>query len=94
MRPPQQETEDLFTFTKEILDGKLHFLWSDKEVVDIWNVTMPKSLCIQVFKAPWLFHIVWRPLRGTRGRSWRFRGQNAAKPDENDFSTAPNVFYV
>ena len=29
MKPNPQETADLVTFTKEILNGKLHFLCSD-----------------------------------------------------------------
>ena len=29
MRPDQQETADLITFTEEILNGKHHFLCSD-----------------------------------------------------------------
>ena len=29
MRPNPHETADLFTFTEEILNGKLHFLCSD-----------------------------------------------------------------
>ena len=29
MRPNPQETADLVTFTGEILNGKLHFLYSD-----------------------------------------------------------------
>ena len=32
MWPNTQETVDLVTFTEEILDRKLHFLWSDVEV--------------------------------------------------------------
>ena len=30
MQPNPQETADLVTFTEEILNGKLHFLCSDK----------------------------------------------------------------
>ena len=30
MWPNPQETVDLVTFTEEILNGKLHFLWSVK----------------------------------------------------------------
>ena len=29
MQPNPQETADLVTFTEEILNGKLHFLWSN-----------------------------------------------------------------
>ena len=29
MWPNPQETGDLVTFTEEILNGKLHFLWSE-----------------------------------------------------------------
>ena len=32
MWPNPQETEDLFTFTEEILNGKLHFLSSDSHL--------------------------------------------------------------
>ena len=28
MLPNPQETEDLVTFTEEVLNGKFHFLWS------------------------------------------------------------------
>ena len=31
MRPNQQETDNLAKFTEEILNGKLHFLCSDKK---------------------------------------------------------------
>ena len=31
MRPNLQFSADLVTFTEEILDGKLHFLYSDHE---------------------------------------------------------------
>ena len=30
MWPNPQETADLVTFTEEIINGKLQFLWSDK----------------------------------------------------------------
>ena len=33
-----QETADLITFTEEILNGKLHFLWSEKNVMKIHDV--------------------------------------------------------
>ena len=34
MCPNQQETADLITFTEEILNGKLHFLRSEKNIGD------------------------------------------------------------
>ena len=30
---PQQETTDFVTFTEEILNGKLHFLYSEGQIV-------------------------------------------------------------
>ena len=32
-----QETTDLVTFTGEILNGKIHFLWSDKSKAEMKN---------------------------------------------------------
>ena len=38
MRPNRQKTADLVIFTKKILNGKLHFLRSDSQALQIWNV--------------------------------------------------------
>ena len=40
MRPNQQFPADLVTFTKEIINGKLHFLQS---VNQFWDATIEKT---------------------------------------------------
>ena len=37
MRNPNEETADLVTFTKEILNGKLHILCSVKHLINSLN---------------------------------------------------------
>ena len=58
MRTNLQFPADLFTFTKEILNGKLNFLWSGSvlhcanfmkyvEIVAINKITGSSKICIQ-----------------------------------------------
>ena len=41
-------------------------LHSFKEMTKILNVILVRSLFAQIFSAPWLNAMVWRPLRGGR----------------------------
>ena len=51
MQPNPQETADLVTFTEEILNGKLHFMCSERPVKIVANSLSTKVICSSRFSS-------------------------------------------
>ena len=77
MRPNLQETADLVTFTEEILNGKLHFLYSvgkrnirifSESVVNTWKFASLHNVSTTQHNASFLIHI---SIKFTHHRRWR-----------------------
>ena len=49
MRPNPKETAELVTFTEEILNGKLHFLWNDIYGRILTTPASALRFCVKVF---------------------------------------------
>ena len=74
MWPDPQETADLFLFTEEILNGKLHFLCNDPAALD--NIKTIKSVPVRmcmIHSSEWSFIvIVKKNLAATKKKKFFF----------------------
>ena len=106
MWPNPQEKADLITFTEEILNGKLHFLYSDADIensifsnfscgarylLDLFFTT--STLCVQTIR-PSLSIAPQKEVHSLRLLTWVFSDLQPIKPDIKSIFKYNKIFLM